>query len=94
MTQSCTSTGVKTVDAVISSSRCKLMSVHATNASGSAFTVSVYDSGAATTSGKVEVARLYLASNGSLEYDMHGRICAEGLYVDFTGAGSYSVEYA
>ena len=91
---SCTSTGVKTVDSLVTTDRCKLMSVHATNASGSAFTVSVYDSGVANSSGKVEVARLHLASNGSLEYDMHGRICAEGLYVDVTGTGTYSVEYS
>ena len=89
----CVGSGVKSTDAVAYVGRCALKSIHATNASGSTFTVQVWDSGTATTSGKVEIARMVLASNGSLEYDMHGRICAEGLYVDVTGTGTYSLEW-
>jgi hypothetical protein len=89
----CAGSGVKTADAVVHVGRCALQGIKATNASGSTFTVQVWDSATATTSQKVEVARMVLAANGSLEYDMHGRICAEGLYVDVTGTGTYSLEW-
>ncbi len=89
----CAGSGVKTADAVVQVGRCSLQGIKATNVSGSTFTVQVYDSATATTSGKVEIARMVLAANGSLEYDMHGRMCAEGLYVDITGSGTYSLEW-
>ena len=89
----CAGSGVKTADAVVHVGRCSLLGVKATNVSGSAFTVQVWDSATATSSQKVEVARLVLAANGSLEYDMHGRMCAEGLYVDVTGTGTYALEW-
>jgi len=89
----CAGSGVKTADAVVQVGRCSLQGIKATNVSGSSFTVQVYDSATATTSGKVEIARMVLAANGSLEYDMHGRMCAEGLYVDITGSGTYSLEW-
>ena len=74
--------------------KCKLISVHASNVSGSAVTISVYDSDDASASGDVEVCRMVLAANGSFEYDMHGRFCAKGLFVDITGTGHYSLEWA
>lgn len=89
----CAGSGVKAADAVVQVGRCSLQGIKATNVSGSTFTVQVYDSATATTSGKVEIARMVLAANGSLEYDMHGRMCAEGLYVDITGSGTYSLEW-
>ena len=89
----CAGSGVRTLDAVIHIGRCSLLSVHATNVSGSTFSVQVWDSASTTTTDKVEVCRLVLAANGSLEYDMHGRMCAEGLYVDISGTGTYSLEW-
>lgn len=89
-----TSTGIQTGTTVVSGERCKLMSVHATNASGSAITLNVWDSGTATTTSKIEVTRMVLPANSNLEYDMHGRIMAEGVYVVISAACAYSVEYA
>jgi len=89
-----TSTGVNTATSLVSSARCKLESVHATNASGSAITLSIWDSGTATTSSKIEIVRMVLPANSNLEYDMHGRICAEGIYAVLTGTGAYSVEFS
>jgi len=54
----CAGSGVKTADAVVQVGRCSLQGIKATNVSGSSFTVQVYDSATATTSGKVEIARM------------------------------------
>tara|TARA_R110002051_G_scaffold231956_1_gene293806 strand:- start:293 stop:568 length:276 start_codon:yes stop_codon:yes gene_type:complete len=89
-----TSTGIQTATSIVSSARCKLESFHATNASGSAITLNVWDSGTATISGKIEVTRMVLPANSNLEYDMHGRIMAEGIYVVVSAACAYSVEYS
>ena len=89
-----TSTGIQTATSVVSSARCKLESIHATNASGSAITLNIWDSGTATDSSKVEVARMVLPANSNLEYDMHGRIMAEGIYVVVSASCAYSVEYS
>lgn len=89
-----TSTGVQTGNSVVSSARCKLESFHASNASGSAITLKLWDSGTATTSSKIEVVRMVLPANSNLEYDMHGRIMAEGIYVVVSAACAYSVEYS
>ena len=89
-----TSTGVNTTTSLVSSARCKLESVHATNASGSAITLNIWDSGTETTSSKIEVVRMVLPANSNLEYDMHGRIMAEGIYVVVSASCAYSVEYS
>ena len=98
----CFSSGVKTGDAIIFTGRCKLISVHASTVTDGTFTVKVYDSGDGTSlgsGGEIEVARLQIHSTGSTrgqseEFDMHGRMCENGLYVDVTGTGAYSIEYA
>ena len=50
------------------------------------------------TTSKKEVARLNLHAGGTaqtVEYDFHGAILAQGLYVEFdTGSGSVTVNYA
>jgi len=102
----CRSSGEITTDTLIHTGRCKLVSIHGYNAHGSDICmVAVYDNTAA--SGK-KVATLLLNplsrdpgtgqpahSAGSIEFDMHGVICANGLYVDVTnGTPSITIEYA
>mgnify|MGYP003668041206 FL=1 len=103
----CRSSGIKTASAVISGERCKLVSIHATyTGAGPPTTISVWDNASAG-SGK-ELARLILrAPHGGdptipsatmLEFDMHGVIASNGLYLSIstgTGTGAaVSVEFA
>ncbi len=86
------SSGLITADAVVHRGKCKLVSIHACNLHATdQSVVTVYDNVAA--SGKV-VAKMVinaLATAGgdnlqpSLEFDMHGVLCMNGLYVDVTG---------
>ena len=67
-------------------------------ASNALFTVKIWDSANSTTTSKKEVARLNLHAGGTaqtIEYDFHGAILAQGLYVEFsTGSGSVTVNFA
>jgi len=104
MSITCATSGIKTTDGVISASRCKLMSIHVsvTSNSGTAAlsTLQLYDNASAGSG--TEISRInLLASNTSpqnIEFDMHGVLCANGLYADVTaGSGcivAYSVEFA
>tara|TARA_X000001382_G_C3011182_1_gene128562 strand:- start:52 stop:348 length:297 start_codon:yes stop_codon:yes gene_type:complete len=95
---SCRSSGVLTSSAVVSAERCKLISIHAQLTGSALTTVKVFDNIAA--SGK-ELSRLILApapnSPVCIEFDMHGVIASNGLYLDIsTGGGTgaaVSVEY-
>jgi len=95
---SCRSSGVLTASSVITSERCKLISVHAQATSSAPTTVKVFDNTAA--SGK-ELVRIIVApapeSPAAIEFDMHGVIATNGLYLDIsTGAGTgaaVSVEF-
>ena len=84
----CRSSGVQTASAVVNAGRCKLISVHAQLTGNAATTVKVFDNASAA-SGK-EIARMVLAPNmAPVEFDMHGVICSNGLYLDIsTGAGT------
>ena len=99
----CRSSGNLTADALVHTGRCKLVSIHAINLHATDMTVIVvYDNTAG--SGKV-VAKLALpgmtdaagnvVGGHSMEYDMHGVICHNGLYVDVTnGTPHLTIEYA
>lgn len=92
---SCRSSGVLTSSAVVSAERCKLISIHLMPTGNAPTTARVFDNIAA--SGK-ELARVILEPNSpALEFDMHGVIASNGLYLDIsTGAGTgaaVSVEY-
>ena len=89
---------------LVHSGRCKLVSIHATNLhSDTSGLLTVYDNTAA--SGKI-VAKLYIVpltdagaagagfSGNTLEFDMHGVICENGIMVDFTsGTIECTIEY-
>lgn len=88
----CRSSGVLTSSAVVSSDRALLISIHATEVAGSAATVKIWDNTAA--SGK-EVARITLAANQTIEFDMHGVLCTNGIYFEEdAGSVAVSVEFA
>jgi len=103
---SCRSSGILTANAVVSAERCKLVSIHAQLTGAAATTVKVFDNASAA-SGK-ELARIILhtAPNAAeslqvrthtVEYDMHGVLALNGLYLQIsTGGGTgaaVSVEY-
>ena len=94
---SCRSSGVLTSSAVVLAERCKLISIHVMQTgAGATTTVRVFDNTAA--SGK-ELARVITEPNSpAVEFDMHGVIASNGLYLDIsTGAGTgaaVSVEFS
>jgi len=109
MSITCATSGIKVAtadnnDLVISASRCKLMSIHvsvtSTNGTAALSTLQLYDNASAASG--TEVARInLLASNTApqnIEFDMHGVLCAKGLFADVTVGSNctvaYSVEFA
>lgn len=95
---SCNSSGVLTASKVVSSGRTRIASVRVMGNSSTTGDIKVYDSSTATTSGKKEITRMFVggsSQNGAnnFEFDMHGVIAAEGVYVVVTGTIAYSVEY-
>tara|TARA_R100001591_G_scaffold106360_1_gene114709 strand:+ start:231 stop:515 length:285 start_codon:yes stop_codon:yes gene_type:complete len=89
----CRSSGVLTSSAVVSSDRALLISIHATEVAGSAATVKIWDNASAA-SGK-EVARITLSANQTIEFDMHGVLCTNGIYFEEdAGSVAVSVEFA
>jgi len=109
MSSSSRSSGNLTADGIVVTGQCKLVSIHGINLHATDMTVIVvYDNTAA--SGKV-VAKMAipgLTSAGSdqsgatvnptatsMEYDMHGVLCRNGLYIDVTnGTPHVTIEYA
>jgi len=95
---SCRSSGVLTASAVVSAERCKLVSIHAQLTGANPTLVRVFDNSSAA-SGK-ELARINLVTSktDTIEFDMHGVIASNGLYLDIaTGTGigaAVSVEFA
>jgi|TARA_Y100000033_G_scaffold20820_1_gene19602 hypothetical protein len=95
---SCRSSGVLTASAVVSAERCKLVSIHAQLTGTNPTLVRVFDNSSAA-SGK-ELARINLVTSktDTIEFDMHGVIASNGLYLDIatgTGVGAaVSVEFA
>ena len=87
----CRSSGVLTASTLIFTGQCKLVSIHAT-AIGAPTVIKVWDNTAA--SGK-EIARINLQPDSTIEFDMHGVICSNGLYLEeSSGAMAVSVEFA
>ena len=107
MSQVARSSGLITADTLVHSGRCKLVSIHGYNGhQDTTEIVTIYDNTVA--SGKVVAKILFppFTSNAgapseaptvtSLEWDMHGVICENGLYVDCsaTGTPNLTVEFA
>tara|TARA_R110001592_G_scaffold267275_1_gene533259 strand:- start:1279 stop:1584 length:306 start_codon:yes stop_codon:yes gene_type:complete len=74
----CRTSGVILADGVAVGEGCKLISIHATSVA-TATTIYVFDSN--TTATGTEIARINLAANQTIEFDMHGVICKHGVFV-------------
>ena len=101
MSSSCRSSGLITADTLVFTGQCKLVSIHAYNLHAATHTtVKVYDNTAASGKQIAELYLppiLMLGTDGSgqdtgnpvglqtIEFDMHGVLCRNGLYVDVTG---------
>ncbi len=95
---SCRSSGVLTASAVVNAGRCKLISIHVTNlGAGADTTIKLFDNASAASG--TELSRIVVSPQiGPTEFDMHGVICLNGLYLEIstgTGTGAaVSVEFA
>lgn len=97
----CRSSGVKTASAAIFSGQCHLVSLHAVHTGmdkATATTVKVFDNASAASG--TELARLVLGGPAPIsapivmEYDMHGVLANNGLYLEITGStAAVSVEF-
>jgi len=104
MSVTCATSGVKTTDGVISASRCKLMSIHvsvtSSNSTAALSTLKLFDNASAASG--TEVSRINLLASSTspqnIEFDMHGVLCANGLFADVIADSNhvvaYSVEFA
>ena len=94
----CNTSGVLSSSTLVSSDRCRLVSVHMTSTTNALFTIKIWDSANSTISGKKEVLRLHMHAGGTakaIEQDLHGAILAQGCYVEFdAGAGNFTVNFA
>ena len=92
----CRSSGVQTASAVVNAGRCKLISVHAQLTGNAATTVKVFDNASAASG--TELARLILAPDQTIEFDMHGVLALNGLYLSISSGtnegAAVSVEFA
>jgi|TARA_B100002019_G_C21264917_1_gene598846 hypothetical protein len=89
---SCRSSGVLTASGLVYSGKCKLISIHACEVGGSAASIKVYDN---TSAAGKEIARIVLTANQTLEFDMHGVICSNGLFFEeASGSVAVSIEFA
>lgn len=92
MVDSCRSSGVLTASAVVAGHPCKLKSIHVSaKANGpDTVTIKIFDSKDATLTGNTELARFVTDGTSigytNVEYDMHGVLAREGLYLQITNS--------
>ncbi len=91
----CRTSGVLTASGVVMKGHALLISIHACEVGGTnPVTVKIYDG---TSSSGKEIARLSIAANQTIEFDMHGVMCKTGIYFEeVTGGGdsAVSIEFA
>ena len=92
----CRSSGIKTASAVINAGRTKLISIHCACTGQAPTTVKVFDNASAASG--TELARMILAPDQTLEFDMHGVLAVNGLYLSISSgtneSAAVSVEFA
>jgi len=97
MVSGCNTSGLQTVTKlIVAGSRTRLASIRVSGTGATAGNITVYDSGTETTTNKKELAKMYVggaASAHNYEFDMHGALALEGIYVVVSGAINYSIEY-
>lgn len=91
--QVCRSSGVLGSSAIVNREQSLLISIHANLVivSNSAVTVKVFDG---TDNTGTEIARIHNTTTGqyNIEYDMHGVLCRNGIFLEITEAGSSTAE--
>ena len=93
MVHGCRTSGVLTASAVVCRHQCKLISIHASEQGGSTALVKIYDG---TSTSGLEIARITLSAIQTIEFDMHGVICKNGIYFEEVSGGdvAVSIEFA
>jgi len=91
MADTCRSSGVLTASAVIAAHQCKLKSIHLAGEAGGpdVVTIKVWDSKDSTLTNNTELARIVFNTPSgplNIEYDMHGVLAREGLYLQITNS--------
>ena len=90
--QTCRSSGVLTASAIVSREQCLLVSIHVCEVNNAAATIKVFDG---ISNSGTELARIVLAANQTIEFDMHGVLARKGLYFEeTTGQVACSIEFA
>ena len=79
MVQGCRTSGVLTASKIVFTGQCKLISIHAAEVGGAPATFKVFDG---QSNSGVEIARMTLTPTQTLEFDMHGVLCKNGLYFE------------
>ena len=93
MVQASRSSGVLTANKIVFGGQCKLMSIHATNVSNppAVCILKVYDGTDAT---GIEIARISVQPESSIEFDMHGVLCKTGIFYEEVDDGlATSIEF-
>tara|TARA_R100001509_G_scaffold69341_2_gene38477 strand:+ start:1883 stop:2209 length:327 start_codon:yes stop_codon:yes gene_type:complete len=105
MVAGCNTTGVLTATKLCYVGKARIASIKAmsdgstdfdTSGGVAAGNIAVYDSSTATTSGKKLITKMYVEDDGKphmYDFEFHGAIMAEGIYVVVTGDIQYSVEF-
>ena len=91
--QVCRSSGVLGSSAIVNREQSLLISIHANLVivSNAAVTVKVFEG---TDNTGTEIARIHNTTTGqyNIEYDMHGVLCRNGIFLEVTEAGSSTAE--
>lgn len=105
MVAGCNTTGVLTASKVCYVGRARIASIKVMSdgttdfdgsGSAAAGSIAVYDSGSATTSGKKAITKMYVEDDGKphmYDFEFHGAVVAEGIYVVVVGDIQYSIEF-
>jgi len=106
MVAGCNTTGVLSATKLCYVGKARIASIKAmsdgssdfdsSGGAGTAGNIAVYDSSTATTSGKKLITKMYVEDDGKphmYDFEFHGAITAEGIYVVVTGDIQYSVEF-
>tara|TARA_R100000149_G_C5853689_1_gene121664 strand:+ start:389 stop:670 length:282 start_codon:yes stop_codon:yes gene_type:complete len=90
--QTCRSSGVLAADKIVSNEQCLLVSIHACETGSSTAEIRVFDG---TSAAGTEIARIVLAANQTIEFDMHGVLARNGLFFKKqSGSVACSIEFA
>jgi len=96
MVSGCNTTGVLNATKLVYVGKARIASIKVFTTGDTAGSITVYDSNAATTSGKKVFTKMYVGASAAphnYDFDFHGAIVAEGIYVVESGALEYSVEF-